>query len=590
MNCPTLGTAINGGNGYNALQTDSAYASAASQYDAWIFESALKFGEVSVNGPPNSTTDLSNTYNWSTADYIYQQAQASGTPIMGHVAVWHLVQPTWLTSGNYNATQLEQIMCTWITDVMTRYPNLDGIDVVNETIADSGGPRSTIWSQIPDYICKAFQCARAADPNQKLFIADYGIGRDDGSNTYPSSKKQDFYQQLQSLLAQGCPIDGVSIQGHYRLIDGDASRCPTLAELTNCIQQYQALGLEVRITELDVGIVAPVTQAEIDEQCECFKTVYQAAVDTGVCWVSFWGVADQWSWLNSATFTNATEEPLLMDSNYQFKDCHQEIELIRASAINNPPTSNSFTYTTQKDTPIATTLTGSDPDGDPITYNIKSNPANGTLSGTPPNLTYTPNNNYAGTDSYTYCTIDDQGLQSPVSTITINVIQQCDCSGLQTPWPIIGDCDTPMTINYILPANATNITAGTNILGGTVSNVTNTSLTLLVDCTGSGSDLTGTVQVRYFLDGVAEQCLCNTTVTVRDPVIGGSGDCIPATITRLANGNILVTNSNDFPVDISVLSGSMTGSSLTIPANDSIEYSNVTLDANNKICVATNCP
>ena len=255
---------------------------------------------------------------------------------------------------------------------------------------------------------------------------------------------------------------------------------------------------------------------------------------------------------------------------------------------NQPPTSNSNTYTTQQGTPIATTLTGSDPDGDPITYQIKSSPANGTLSGIAPNLTYTPDPSFTGNDSYTYCTVDDQGLQSPVSTITITTLAACDCSGLISNWPTVIPCGVPITINYVMPAGSTQFTGVTNIPNGTVSNVTNNSLQLLVDCTGSGSSLTGIVQVGYTLNG--QNCICNTTVTVSDPVIGGGGDCEPVSMSTLANGNILVTNSNNFPVTIIIQSGSMTGSTLTIPANGSVEYNNVMLDDNNKVCVTTACP
>ena len=52
--------------------------------------------------------------------------------------------------------------------------------------------------------------------------------------------------------------------------------------------------------------------------------------------------------------------------------------------------------TTAEDTPVAVTLTGADSDGDPLTYLIVNAPAHGTLSGTAPNLTYTPAANYNG--------------------------------------------------------------------------------------------------------------------------------------------------------------------------------------------------
>lgn len=42
------------------------------------------------------------------------------------------------------------------------------------------------------------------------------------------------------------------------------------------------------------------------------------------------------------------------------------------------------------------TLTGRDPDGNAIFYLIKSQPQNGTLSGTPTNIVYKPNLSFGG--------------------------------------------------------------------------------------------------------------------------------------------------------------------------------------------------
>ena len=61
---------------------------------------------------------------------------------------------------------------------------------------------------------------------------------------------------------------------------------------------------------------------------------------------------------------------------------------------------NSQALTLGQDTPTAVTLTGSDPNSPPraLTFVVTANPAHGTLSGTAPNLTYTPNGGYVGPD------------------------------------------------------------------------------------------------------------------------------------------------------------------------------------------------
>ena len=47
-------------------------------------------------------------------------------------------------------------------------------------------------------------------------------------------------------------------------------------------------------------------------------------------------------------------------------------------------------------------------------------PANGTLSGVAPNLTYTPNANYNGPDSFAFFAADGQSV-SALATVTITV-------------------------------------------------------------------------------------------------------------------------------------------------------------------------
>ena len=58
------------------------------------------------------------------------------------------------------------------------------------------------------------------------------------------------------------------------------------------------------------------------------------------------------------------------------------------------------------ETAKAITLAGYDSAGDALTYSIVTPPAHGTLTGTPPNVTYTPALNYYGLDRFTFKTND----------------------------------------------------------------------------------------------------------------------------------------------------------------------------------------
>src|SRR5207249_824905 len=85
--------------------------------------------------------------------------------------------------------------------------------------------------------------------------------------------------------------------------------------------------------------------------------------------------------------------------------------------VNRPPVANVQSAITDQDVSKAITLTGSDPDGDPISFIIVSNPSHGSLSGTLPNLTYKPVANYTGTDSFTF-KVNDGLADSPAATVS----------------------------------------------------------------------------------------------------------------------------------------------------------------------------
>ena len=105
---------------------------------------------------------------------------------------------------------------------------------------------------------------------------------------------------------------------------------------------------------------------------------------------------------------------------------------IVATGVNQPPTASGQSVTTVEDTDIPITLTGSDPDGDLLTFSVESSPASGTLSGTSPNLTYTPNLNFNGIDNLTF-KANDGGVDSNEETISITVNTVNDAPTVANP-------------------------------------------------------------------------------------------------------------------------------------------------------------
>jgi len=94
--------------------------------------------------------------------------------------------------------------------------------------------------------------------------------------------------------------------------------------------------------------------------------------------------------------------------------------LVPRTGTNAVPLANAASVTTAEDAPRVITLTGSDADGDPLTFAVVNGPPNGALSGTAPNLTYTPAANYNGSDSFTF-RVNDGLTNSAVATVSITV-------------------------------------------------------------------------------------------------------------------------------------------------------------------------
>ncbi len=87
---------------------------------------------------------------------------------------------------------------------------------------------------------------------------------------------------------------------------------------------------------------------------------------------------------------------------------------------NTDPNALAQSVTTLQNQAANITLIGTDSDGDSLTFAIASSPSHGTLSGTPPAVTYTPDSNYTGSDSFTF-TANDGKATSTAATVSINI-------------------------------------------------------------------------------------------------------------------------------------------------------------------------
>jgi hypothetical protein len=133
---------------------------------------------------------------------------------------------------------------------------------------------------------------------------------------------------------------------------------------------------------------------------------------------------------------------------------------------------------TAEDTAVAITLTGSDPEGNPLIFTIVSNPTNGLLSGVAPNLTYTPNLNFNGSDSFTF-KVSDGRLDSDVAmvSITVTAVNDTPTANLQSVSTAEGTAVTITLTGSDLEGTPLTFMIVTPPTHGTLSAITDTSCT-----------------------------------------------------------------------------------------------------------------
>ena len=168
---------------------------------------------------------------------------------------------------------------------------------------------------------------------------------------------------------------------------------------------------------------------------------------------------------------------------------------------NTAPVANSESITTAEDTAKSFTLSGTDTDGDSLSYTVTVNPSHGTLSGTAPDLTYTPAANFHGSD-YLVFKVNDGTVDSAEAYIPITVTAANDAP-VATPQTLNTDEDSAMAVTLSgtdADGDTLSYTVATQPSHGTLSG-TAPDLTYTPDHNFHGSDtfyLHGQRRYGYF--------------------------------------------------------------------------------------------
>ena len=93
---------------------------------------------------------------------------------------------------------------------------------------------------------------------------------------------------------------------------------------------------------------------------------------------------------------------------------------IAVTKLNQAPVASAISVSTEEDTAVVIKLLAQDDDGDPLTYNVIA-PQFGSISQNASMITYTPNHNYVGNDTFAY-SVSDGKVASNTALVSIKVL------------------------------------------------------------------------------------------------------------------------------------------------------------------------
>jgi endo-1,4-beta-xylanase len=320
----TMGVAVSP----RALHSDEAEL-VVQQFGSMTPENAMKMGPIHPR---------ENVYYWKDADSILAFAKRHHLKLRGHTLCWHNQAPRWLFTDSATGKQVtKEVLLArlkeHITTVVTRYKGeVYAWDVVNEAVSDNKEEylRNSLWYQIcgEEFIYKAFQWAREADPNALLFYNDY--------NEINPAKREKIIRLVKSLQEKGIPINGIGLQGHWAINE------PTADQLEQTLKDFSQLKLTLQITELDISVYpkehnarerkpedadTSFSSAKEAEQLAEYKTCFEKfrKYKQFISGITFWNISDRNSWLDNFPVRGRKDYPLLFDKNLLPKKAYWEV-------------------------------------------------------------------------------------------------------------------------------------------------------------------------------------------------------------------------------------------------------------------------
>jgi endo-1,4-beta-xylanase len=238
-----------------------------------VHENALKWYDTEVEY---------KKVDYYLADRIYELCRERNIPMRGHCVFWakdKYIMP-WLKELNND--ELRAAVVRRATDVAKHFRGrIDEFDLNNEMIDGDFFRRRLGYGIVNEMAW----LVKAANPDAKLYVNDYGILVENGSN------KNSYITQIENLLANGVPIDGIGCQAHFVTSNENnstAKASTTSEHVQKTLDELSKFGLPIKITECLVS--ADTEEGKAEELTRFFRLCFaHPSVEAIVMW-GFWEV------------------------------------------------------------------------------------------------------------------------------------------------------------------------------------------------------------------------------------------------------------------------------------------------------------
>ncbi len=255
-------------------------------------------------------------FDFSQADKLAEFAATNQMRLRGHTLVWHSQIPGWLTGGKWTREEALQIMEQHIATMLRHFQGkVCAWDVVNEAISDQppcGVRPESFWTKTvgPDWVEKAFEFARRADPKAVLYYNDFAA---EGAGP----KADAVFHLLEKLSAKHL-VDGVGWQCHFQ-----SGWKANQGHVANA-KRIAGLGLELSVTELDFRFTLPTTPEKLATQAESYRSMLRFCLSQpNVKAMLLWGFSDNCSWIPH--FFKGQGDALIFDYQYKSKPAYDAL-------------------------------------------------------------------------------------------------------------------------------------------------------------------------------------------------------------------------------------------------------------------------